>query len=233
MEQGFVDTLISPEGKLEVLSKAEVNKLLDSGKGGLYTMFRNCALAVLNCGSTIDDGKELLERYKSFEINIIQRERGIKLDNRGHALTLSAEAGYPFAVGNGWVVEPQAQIIHQKISLDTQDDGISKIEFDSDSAWTGRLGARLKGRYLIGDTPVEPYLRANVWHTFSGTDTVTFDNAQRIETEQRASTADLGAGVIVSLAPTVSAYAGVDYGNNLDSNQQRSVAGNVGVRISW
>src|SRR5215217_7019228 len=68
MEQGFVDTLISPEGKLEVLSKAEVVKLLDSGKGGLYKTFRQCALAVLNCGSTIDDGKELLDRYESFDI---------------------------------------------------------------------------------------------------------------------------------------------------------------------
>ncbi|MBB3120130.1 nucleotide 5'-monophosphate nucleosidase PpnN [Pseudoduganella violacea] len=83
MEHDVVDTLISPEGKLEVLSKAEVNKLLDSGKGGLYTMFRNCALAVLNCGSTIDDGKELLERFTSFDINIMQRERGIKLEIKG------------------------------------------------------------------------------------------------------------------------------------------------------
>ena len=83
MEHDVVDTLISPEGMLEVLSKAEVIKLLDSGKGGLYNMFRNCALAVLNCGSTIDDGKELLERYKSFDINIMQRERGIKLDIKG------------------------------------------------------------------------------------------------------------------------------------------------------
>jgi len=160
-------------------------------------------------------------------------ERGIKIDNRGHALTLSAEAGYPFAVAGGWVLEPQAQIIHQKISLDSQDDGISKVKFDSDSTWTARFGARLKGAYRVSDMPVEPYLRANIWHTFSGTDTVTFDGAQRIETEQRASTADLGVGVIVSLATSVSAYAGVDYSNNLDSNQQRSVAGNVGVRISW
>jgi predicted Rossmann-fold nucleotide-binding protein len=83
MEHDVVDTLISPEGMLEVLSKAEVIKLLDSGKGGLYNIFRNCALAVLNCGSTIDDGKELLERYQSFEINILQRERGIKLEIRG------------------------------------------------------------------------------------------------------------------------------------------------------
>ncbi|HEU4844330.1 MAG TPA: nucleotide 5'-monophosphate nucleosidase PpnN [Burkholderiaceae bacterium] len=83
MEHDVVDTLIAPEGQLEVLSKAEVNKLLDTSQGGLYSIFRNCALAVLNCGSTIDDGKELLERYKSFDISIIQRERGIKLDIKG------------------------------------------------------------------------------------------------------------------------------------------------------
>ncbi len=160
-------------------------------------------------------------------------ERGLKIDNRGHALTLSAEAGYPFAVVTDWVLEPQVQIIHQKVSLDTQDDGVSKVEFDSDSAWTGRLGARLKGRYQVSGMPVEPYLRANLWHTFSGTDTVTFDDTERVKTQQRASTGDLGVGVIVSLAPTVSVYAGADYITNLDSSQQRSVAGNLGVRISW
>jgi predicted Rossmann-fold nucleotide-binding protein len=82
MTHDVVDTLISPEGRLEVLSKAEVAKLLDTSQGGLYQLFRKCALAVLNSGSDIDDGKELLERYKDFEIKIIQRERGIKLDIR-------------------------------------------------------------------------------------------------------------------------------------------------------
>ncbi|HJV74288.1 MAG TPA: nucleotide 5'-monophosphate nucleosidase PpnN, partial [Noviherbaspirillum sp.] len=65
------------------LTKAEVAKLLDTSHGGLYEIFRNCALAVLNCGNPLDDGKELLERYKSFAISIIQRERGIKLDIHG------------------------------------------------------------------------------------------------------------------------------------------------------
>ena len=82
MNYEVVDTLISPEGRLEVLSKAEVAKLLDTSQGGLYQVFRKCALAVLNSGSSIDDGKELLERYKDFEVNVIQRERGIKLDIR-------------------------------------------------------------------------------------------------------------------------------------------------------
>ena len=83
MEHDVIDTLVSPEGRLDVLSKTEVNKLLDTSQGGLYNTFRRCALAVLNCGSTIDDGRALLERYQSFEISIIQRERGIKLDIKG------------------------------------------------------------------------------------------------------------------------------------------------------
>ena len=75
-----IDAKISPKGRLDVLSQTEVNKLLDRSRGGLYDVFRNCSLAVLNCGNTLDDGKELLERYKSFEIRILQQERGIKLE---------------------------------------------------------------------------------------------------------------------------------------------------------
>ncbi len=83
MAYEVVDTQLSPEGRLDILSKAEVQRLLDTRNGGLYQLFRNCALAVLNSGSNTDDGKELLERYQSFDINIIQRERGIKLDIKG------------------------------------------------------------------------------------------------------------------------------------------------------
>lgn len=82
MKYEVIDTQIAPEGQLDVLSKSEVARLLDTSQGGLYQLFRSCALAVLNCGSGLDDGKELLERYQDFDISIIQRERGIKLDVR-------------------------------------------------------------------------------------------------------------------------------------------------------
>jgi predicted Rossmann-fold nucleotide-binding protein len=83
MQYQTIDTQITPEGQLEVLSRMEVSRLRDTSQGGLYQLFRNCSLAVLNCGNDLDDGKELLERYKSFDISIIMRERGIKLDIRG------------------------------------------------------------------------------------------------------------------------------------------------------
>ena len=80
MKPEVVDARVTPEGRLDVLSKLEVSKLLDTSQGGLYTIFRNCSLAVLNCGNYMDDGKQLLDRYQSFDISVIQQERGIKLE---------------------------------------------------------------------------------------------------------------------------------------------------------
>lgn len=80
MSYAVIDAVITPKGRLDVLSKVEVNRLLDSSKGGLYNLFRNCSLAVLNSGVDLDDGKELLERYPSFAIQVVPIERGIKLE---------------------------------------------------------------------------------------------------------------------------------------------------------
>jgi len=80
MHYEVIDTIIAPDDRLELLSKLEVAQLLNSSSGGLYQVFRGCALAVLNCDADLDDGRVLLERYQSFEIYVRQVERGIKLE---------------------------------------------------------------------------------------------------------------------------------------------------------
>ena len=80
MKYPVTDSLVSPEGKLEVLSRREIAKLLDNSNTGLRHLFRNCALAVLASGNYMDDGKALMEAYPDFDIRIIHRERGIKLE---------------------------------------------------------------------------------------------------------------------------------------------------------
>lgn len=79
MKYDVIDAVISPKGQLEALSQFEVGQILDTSQGEMAQIFRNCSLAVLNCGSAMDDGKELMERYPDFEIKVVPRQRGIVL----------------------------------------------------------------------------------------------------------------------------------------------------------
>ncbi len=76
----MVDAHVTPKGSLEMLSQQEVERLLDSGQGGLYPLFRRCALAVLNSGSEIDDAKQIFDTYRDFDIRIVRQAWGIKLE---------------------------------------------------------------------------------------------------------------------------------------------------------
>ncbi len=79
MQYDVIDAQVYPDGQLDVLSKIEVSRLLDNSQGGLFSLFRNSSLAVLNCGNPLDDGRELLQRYESFDISLVQEEKGISL----------------------------------------------------------------------------------------------------------------------------------------------------------
>ncbi|MBB4865637.1 outer membrane autotransporter protein [Pseudomonas nitritireducens] len=160
-------------------------------------------------------------------------DRGYRIDLDGHAWAVSAEAGQPFAVSERWVVEPQAQVIAQKVSLDSDNDGISHVSFDTQETYTGRLGARLKGRYLVNGTALEPWLRSNLWHNFGGRDAVVYDHADAIRTDHQGSSMDIGGGVAVQLSKEVALYASATYSGNIDSENQESLSGSLGLRISW
>jgi len=76
----FVDARVGPRGSLENLSQGEIDKLLDTGQGGLYPLFRRCALAVLNSGAPTDNSKEIFDRYRDFDIRIVRHPYGVKLE---------------------------------------------------------------------------------------------------------------------------------------------------------
>jgi predicted Rossmann-fold nucleotide-binding protein len=75
-----MDALIAPEGSLEILSRVEASQLRDAGEGGLYELWRQCSLAVLNSGASIDDVRKILSRHESFRIAVVQYEGGIALE---------------------------------------------------------------------------------------------------------------------------------------------------------
>ena len=71
---------VSPRGSMDQLSQLEVDRLKQSAKSELYQLYRNCSLAVLASGLHSDDSKVLFERFKNFNIHVLQRERGVKIE---------------------------------------------------------------------------------------------------------------------------------------------------------
>lgn len=158
-------------------------------------------------------------------------DRGDKLDMDGHAWTASLESGYPIALSERWMLEPQAQLIAQKVSLDSASDNISRISHDAQVELTGRLGVRLEGAFTgSSGRLLQPYAQVNLWHGDGGRDTLTFDGVDKIKTDYRYTSVQLESGVVAQVSEALSLHGGVQYTANLDSRQQEASGVNLGVR---
>ena len=71
---------LNPTGVLDLLSQLEVDLLEQSSTSERYKLFRNCVLAVLNVGSHTDSSSEIYNKYEDFDIRLLSRERGIKIE---------------------------------------------------------------------------------------------------------------------------------------------------------
>lgn len=73
-------TQLNPVGNMNLLSQMEVDQLQESASSELFSLYRNCSLAVLNAGSHTDDAEVIYQQFKDFQIQVLRRERGVKLD---------------------------------------------------------------------------------------------------------------------------------------------------------
>ncbi|MCP4595471.1 nucleotide 5'-monophosphate nucleosidase PpnN [Neptuniibacter sp.] len=80
MTEQFVSTSVTPQDSLNSLSPYEVHQLQDASQGGLYRLFRQCSLAVLNTGSELDSTKLVLDKFRKFDIQISQKHRSVQLE---------------------------------------------------------------------------------------------------------------------------------------------------------
>ncbi|CAG9296040.1 nucleotide 5'-monophosphate nucleosidase PpnN [Celerinatantimonas diazotrophica] len=73
-------TYVNPVGSMNLLSQLEVSQLTRTASSELYQLYRNCSLAVLNSGAHTDSSRDILNRCENFDINLLSRERGVKLE---------------------------------------------------------------------------------------------------------------------------------------------------------
>ena len=144
MNHDVVDARVVPEGRMEVLSRVEVSKLLDTSRGGLYETFRNCSLAVLNTGNELDDGKELLERYRSFDIRVVPEERGIQLEVKGAPATAFVDGQMIKGIG-----EHLFAVLRDVVYVSDEIKGNPAIDLDSSAGITNAVFHILRNANIL------------------------------------------------------------------------------------
>jgi len=162
----------------------------------------------------------------------ISSDRGIGTDIGGHAWTASIEGSYRFDLGDGWRVEPQVQLVWQRIDLGAADDRISQGQYDPFNTFAGRLGVRLEGEIDRETATFMPHVDVDVWHDFDGTETVTFASRD-VSTEIADTLLEIGGGVDMQVTEKVSAYSKVGYSFSLDGDLDDALTGNLGLRVTW
>lgn len=162
---------------------------------------------------------------------------GAELSTQAIGYTASLETGYPIRVREGWLIEPQAQIIYQDVSVERTQDQYSSVDWDEGAAWTGRLGARLQ--YTRRDdrgTLWRPYGRINLWHAVSGKDGVFLgQSSSAIETRFGDTGLEVGGGFTARVSTNLSLYGQASHRWSVggDRSRQTATGAVLGLRMNW
>jgi autotransporter family porin len=163
---------------------------------------------------------------------------GYRMKTDGRALTASLEGGYPFALGNDWTVEPQAQLIWQRLSLDDSSDQAGRVLYGDTDTYLARIGARLSKEWTQGDgRKTTTWARANLWHAFGDDAKTSFPTLAggpgTVATPLGGTWAQVGVGVTGQVSPKLQLFASGDYSRTLDAGRGHSLAARAGLRYAW
>jgi len=158
----------------------------------------------------------------------------------GYGLATSLEGGFPFHLGAGVVLEPQAQLVYQRLDIANAQDIAAPVRFRNDDFLSGRVGARLAKTWALDDNVPQPrlitaWLRANLWHEFLGdpkTEVFSPDGFVPFRAALRGTWAELGAGISGQITRYASLYANANYQTSFDGDRH-AYEGKIGLRFNW
>jgi outer membrane autotransporter protein len=161
------------------------------------------------------------------------------LRSNGTDITVSLEGGYPFDIGDGYRLEPQAQLVYQAISLDRARDPVASIGFANTDSLVGRIGARLDHSWSLeaADHPLllTGWLRPSLDYEFEGAPITTFSSADGpvpFRADSGKAWVDLSTGADLQITQTAALYASFGYQPAINGHQQ-AVDAKIGARITW
>lgn len=164
---------------------------------------------------------------------------GESLDSDGWGFAASLEGGYPFQLGQGWAIEPQAQLVYQHVALDDGADSFGLISFADSDAVYGRLGARLTRKWLTeAERHMTFWARGDVWSSFGADAQTTFaslngGNPLTFNADLGGAWARVGFGLSAEIAQNVSLFGSGDYNFGFDAGDFSSWSGRAGLKVKW
>ena len=163
-----------------------------------------------------------------------------RLNTDGWGFIASLEGGVPFAfpqLGPGFVLEPQGQILWQKVSFRHDYDGLGDVALGDTTGPSGRIGLRTKWTIVTGGGQVwQPYLRANLWRDWGAEANTVYSGTDIVPLLSQATMLEFGGGLTGRLNANVSVFANVDYEfavGAAENEKRNGVRGAFGARYTW
>jgi autotransporter-associated beta strand protein len=169
----------------------------------------------------------------------VQPMLGAGATGKGNSLLASIEVGKAFALGaSGWSLEPQLQLVHQRLRLDDVQIAGALVQQDADSGWTARAGLRIKGSFATGAGTLQPYARLNVYRSSKGNDVAQFVSPAAITPVGApigSTSAELAAGFTLAVSQRTSLYGelGKLWATGGAARVGSSINAGMGVRVKW
>jgi outer membrane autotransporter protein len=165
---------------------------------------------------------------------------GLRDTAGGNGLQGSLELGKDYPLSAHWMVEPQAQVIVDRMSLDDQAISGASVTMPSSTSMTSRLGIRFKGAYATEHGQMQPYVRFNIWHGSAGSDDVMFAGpagATTVTAEHGYTSGEVAAGATWTVNPRFNVYGELGHVftmNKVIGEQVKSnLTGSAGIRFNW
>nr|WP_249780749.1 autotransporter outer membrane beta-barrel domain-containing protein [Bradyrhizobium sp. dw_78] len=162
------------------------------------------------------------------------------LDTMGNGFIGSLETGYPIALpmlGPGFVLEPQAQILWQRVQFNDGNDGLGDVALGTTDGATSRLG--LRGRWTFTTDQGQqwqPYVRVNYWQDWGARETTVYSGVDTVPLLEQASRVQVGGGVTARINAGLTLYANADYQFEVgqsDGTRRNGVDATAGVSFKW
>src|SRR3984885_15072238 len=134
---------------------------------------------------------------------------------RAARVSSSLEGDYPFQLpqfGPGFALEPQGQILWQKVSFRHDYDGEGDVALGDTTGPSGRIGLRAKWTIETAGAQVwQPYLTGNLWRDWGAETNTVYSGTDSVPLVNQATMLEFGGGLTGRFNANVSVFANVDY----------------------